>query len=61
MTMHMSYDHPQVWLGVQPLLGLEGDPMRLLFQRDLTPHPQFIAFYKWLEQVRSTNLFITML
>lgn len=29
-----------VFVGVQPLLGLEGDPMRLLFERDLTPHPQ---------------------
>ena len=29
-----------VWIGVQPLLGVEGDPMRLLFERDLTPHPQ---------------------
>ena len=29
-----------VWIGVQPLLGIEGDPMRLLFERDLTPHPQ---------------------
>lgn len=38
-----------VWIGVQPLLGLEGDPMRLLFERDLTPHPQYAAFYKWLD------------
>ena len=30
-----------VWIGVQPALGLEGDPMRLLFERDLTPHPQY--------------------
>ncbi|GMH35161.1 hypothetical protein BSKO_03029 [Bryopsis sp. KO-2023] len=37
------------WIGVQPLLGVEGDPMRLLFERDLTPHPQYAAFYKWLE------------
>lgn len=29
-----------VFIAVQPLLGLEGDPMRLLFERDLTPHPQ---------------------
>lgn len=29
-----------VFVGVQPALGLEGDPMRLLFERDLTPHPQ---------------------
>lgn len=41
-----------VWIGVQPLLGLEGDPMRLLFERDLTPHPQYAAAYKWLQEVR---------
>lgn len=34
-----------VWIGVQPMLGVEGDPMRLLFDRDLTPHPQYAAFY----------------
>ena len=38
-----------VWIGVQPALGVEGDPMRLLFDRDLTPHPQYAAFYKFLE------------
>ena len=37
-----------VFLGVQPLLGIEGDPMRLMFERDLTPHPQYCAFYEWL-------------
>lgn len=35
-----------VFIGVQPLLGIEGDPMRLLFERDLTPHPQYAAFYR---------------
>ena len=40
-----------VWIGVQPPLGIEGDPMRLLFERDLTPHPQYAAFYKWLQHV----------
>ena len=35
-----------VFIGVQPALGIEGDPMRLLFERDLTPHPQYAAFYK---------------
>lgn len=39
-----------LWLGVQPPLGLAGDPMRLMFERDLTPHPQYAAFYKWLQQ-----------
>lgn len=38
-----------VFLGVQPLLGLEGDPMRLMFERDLTPHPQYAAFYEWIK------------
>ena len=32
----------------QTALCSEGDPMRLLFERDLTPHPQYAAFYKWL-------------
>ena len=39
-----------VWFGVQPLLGVEGDPMRLLFERDLTPHPQYVAAYLWLQR-----------
>ncbi|WAL61313.1 magnesium chelatase subunit H [Thermocoleostomius sinensis] len=38
-----------VWIGVQPPLGLAGDPMRLMFERDLTPHPQYAAFYQWLQ------------
>jgi magnesium chelatase subunit H len=39
-----------VWIGVQPPLGLQGDPMRLMFERDLTPHPQYAAFYQWLQR-----------
>ncbi|PSF35683.1 magnesium chelatase subunit H [Aphanothece hegewaldii CCALA 016] len=38
-----------IWIGVQPPLGISGDPMRLMFEKDLTPHPQYAAFYKWLE------------
>ncbi|MDP8934041.1 MAG: cobaltochelatase subunit CobN, partial [Cyanobacteriota bacterium] len=34
-----------VWIGLQPPLGISGDPMRLMFDRDLTPHPQYAAFY----------------
>lgn len=37
-----------VWITVQPLLGVEGDPMRLLFQRNLTPHPQYCACYEFM-------------
>ena len=39
-----------VWIGVQPPLGISGDPMRLMFERDMTPHPQYAAFYLWLQQ-----------
>ncbi|ACA99003.1 MULTISPECIES: magnesium chelatase subunit H [unclassified Picosynechococcus] len=39
----------KVWIGVQPPLGISGDPMRLMFEKDLTPHPQYAAFYKWLQ------------
>ncbi|MEG4350958.1 magnesium chelatase subunit H [Microcoleus sp. LAD1_D3] len=38
-----------VWIGLQPPLGISGDPMRLMFDHDLTPHPQYAAFYKWLQ------------
>jgi magnesium chelatase subunit H len=38
-----------VWIAVQPLLGFEGDPMRLLFQKDLTPHPQYCAHYEFMK------------
>ena len=39
----------KVTVGVQPMLGIEGDPMRLLFERDLTPAPYYCAYYKALE------------
>ena len=39
-----------VYVGCQPLLGVEGDPMRLLFERDLTPHPQYVSFYDRLDK-----------
>jgi magnesium chelatase subunit H len=38
-----------VWIGVQPPLGVAGDPMRLMYEKDLTPHPQYAAFYGWLQ------------
>ena len=40
------------------MLGIEGDPMRMLFQRDLTPHPQYAAFYKWLSEEHRPDAYI---
>ena len=34
-----------MFLTVQPLVDVKGNPIRLLFERDLTPHPQYCAVY----------------
>ncbi len=39
-----------VFVGIQPGFGWEGDPMRLLFERGFAPTHAFAAFYRWLEQ-----------
>ena len=40
-----------VFIGVQPTFGYEGDPMRLLFSRSASPHHGFAAFYTYVEKV----------
>ena len=37
-----------VFVGVQPAFGYEGDPMRLLFERGFAPTHAFVTFYLWL-------------
>ncbi|MCL6510174.1 MAG: magnesium chelatase subunit H [Anaerolineae bacterium] len=39
-----------VYIGVQPRFGVTGDPMRLLFDKDNTPHHQYLAFYRWISR-----------
>ena len=39
-----------VFVGVQPGFGYEGDPMRLLFERGFAPTHAFAAFYRYLQQ-----------
>ncbi len=39
-----------VFVGVQPAFGYEGDPMRLLFEKGFTPTHAFSAFYTYLKQ-----------
>jgi magnesium chelatase subunit H len=39
-----------VFVGVQPPFGYEGDPMRLLFERGFAPTHAFSAFYRWLRR-----------
>ena len=37
-----------VFVGVQPAFGYEGDPMRLMFEGGLAPTHAFAAFYRWI-------------
>ncbi len=39
-----------VFVGVQPAFGYEGDPMRLLFDRNFAPTHAFVAFYRYLRE-----------
>ncbi len=39
-----------VLIGVQPSMGYEGDPMRLLFERGFSPTHAFSAFYRYLRE-----------
>jgi len=40
-----------VFLGVQPTFGFEGDPMRMMMSRGSSPHHGFMAFYTYLSKV----------
>jgi magnesium chelatase subunit H len=40
-----------VFLGVQPTFGYEGDPMRLMMARSGAPHHAFMAFYSYLSEI----------
>ena len=39
-----------VFVGIQPAFGYEGDPMRLLFEKGFAPTHAFSAFYRWLKE-----------
>ncbi len=39
-----------VFVGLQPSFGYEGDPMRLLFEGGFAPTHAFAAYYRWLRE-----------
>jgi magnesium chelatase subunit H len=39
-----------IFVGVQPAIGYEGDPMRLLFEGGFAPTHAFSAFYRWIRK-----------
>lgn len=44
-----------VFIGLQPSVGYERDPMRLLMAKDAAPHHGFAAFYTWLRHVYNAD------
>ena len=46
----LGADFGNVFVGVQPAFGYEGDPMRLLFEKGFAPTHAFSAFYQWIKQ-----------
>lgn len=47
-----------LYIGVQPRIGVAGDPMRLLFDRENAPHHQYLAFYRWLSRAFEADALI---
>ncbi|MDQ2856390.1 MAG: cobaltochelatase subunit CobN, partial [Acidobacteriota bacterium] len=47
-----------VFIGVQPSFGYEGDPMRLMMARSGSPHHGFMAFYTYMEKVFAADAVI---
>ncbi len=45
----LGHHFGNVFVGVQPTFGYEGDPMRLLFERGFAPTHAFATFYLWLK------------
>ncbi len=39
-----------VFVGIQPGFGYEGDPMRMLFEHGFAPTHAFCAFYRWMRE-----------
>lgn len=44
-----------LFIGVQPTFGYEGDPMRLLFSHSASPHHGFAAYYTYIERIWGTD------
>jgi magnesium chelatase subunit H len=47
-----------IFIGVQPTFGYEGDPMRLMMARSGAPHHGFMAFYTYLSRVLDADAVI---
>ena len=49
-VMVLGRQFGNVFVGLQPVFGYEGDPMRLLFEKGFAPTHAFTTFYRWLRE-----------
>jgi len=47
-VMVLGAQFGKVFVGLQPVFGYEGDPMRLLFEKGFAPTHAMMTFYRWL-------------
>ncbi|MEL7214280.1 MAG: magnesium chelatase subunit H [Pseudomonadota bacterium] len=47
-----------IFVGVQPTFGYEGDPMRLLFEHGFAPTHAFTTFYMWLRNTYKADVLL---
>ena len=46
----LGVSYGNIFIGIQPAFGYEGDPMRLLFEKGFAPTHAFSAYYRWLRE-----------
>ncbi len=54
----LGHHFGNVFVGVQPAFGYEGDPMRLLFEKGFAPTHAFAAFYLWMRNTFSADVIL---
>ncbi len=54
----LGHQFGNVFVGVQPAFGYEGDPMRLLFERGFAPTHAFVQFYAWLRNTFAADVLL---
>ncbi|MEJ6403391.1 magnesium chelatase subunit H [Yoonia sp. 2307UL14-13] len=54
----LGHQFGNVFVGVQPAFGYEGDPMRLLFERGFAPTHAFVTFYDWLRDTYQADVLL---
>ena len=52
----LGHHFGNVFVGVQPAFGYEGDPMRLLFEKGFAPTHAFAAFYQWMRDTFAADV-----